>query len=124
MDLFGGYVEDVLKSRNRLKAIDDWAPGHPSNFVFTLGSSASPAVKLLKTSSRDKHGVLMYPKSGFVMGEVGDGYDLCVHSGYFQCSPGIYTTIAPGYPAVPVDDKLLAGSQYWEPEVIEVWMCL
>jgi hypothetical protein len=114
--VFGGFVQDVFTPRTS----DWWIPGHISNFVFTLGSSRSPAAKLLKTSPSDGEGVVMSFGWAFLMGA---GADLCVQSGAFKCNPNTYTTIAPGYPAVPVDHTLLAGSQYWEPEVIEVWMC-
>ncbi len=117
--VFGGFVQDVYTPRDYEHR---WIPGHVSNFVFTLGSSTSPAVKLLKTSPSDGHGVVMGSGSALVMGA---GRDLCVESGgYFFCTtPKTYTTIAPGYPAVPLDNTLLAGSRDWVPEVIEVWMC-
>ncbi len=114
--VFGCFVQDVYTHKGK------WIRGHESNFVFTLGSRTSPAVKLLKTSPSDGHGVPMYSGRALVMGA---GCDLRVGSGLFYCNPPkTYTTIAPGYPAVPVNDTLLAGSSTWQPEVIEVWMCV
>ncbi len=117
--VFGGFVQDVFTPRNHLS--DQWIPGHVSNFIFTLGSSTSPAVKLLKTSPSDGYGVYMGTGWALRMGA-----DLSVESGGgFNCyTPKTYTTIAPGYPAVPVESRLLAGSRHWVPEVIEVWMCV
>jgi hypothetical protein len=112
--VFGGFVQDVFNYGWNMT-------GHESNFVFTLGSSTTPAVKLLKTIPGDWKGVIMDSESAFTMGA---GCDLWVESGCFNCCLRSYATIAPGYPAVPLNDTLLAGSLQWVPEVIEVYMCV
>ena len=96
---------------------------HEENVIFTLGSTTSPAVKLLKSC---------WGPSRVSMGEtrftflIGGGHGQCgdLNIGeYFACKPNTFKRIAPGYPDVTVDDRLLAGSECWTPEVIEVWMC-
>jgi hypothetical protein len=54
--VFGGFAQDVFTPIDKHWS-QCWIPGHVSNFVFTLGSSTSPAVKLLKTSPSDGLGV-------------------------------------------------------------------
>jgi hypothetical protein len=122
--VFGGYVQDVFTPISGWKiAGEAFVPGHDENFVFTLGGDETPTVKLSKTPG-GSHGVCMGAGDAFLMGRPG-GHDVRVdaNKGNFYCNPSTYTTIAPGYPAVPVDDTHLAGSQFWQPEVIEVWMC-
>jgi hypothetical protein len=60
------------------------------------------------------------------MGCVGSD-DLRVESHIGDCfycqTPATYKTVAPGYDDVDLNRSLLAGSERWEPEVIEVWKC-
>jgi hypothetical protein len=113
--IFGGYVRDVYVH----KGDPHWIAGNPSNFVFTLGSNHTPAVKLLKTDAIEE-GVYMNEERAFMMG---GGGDLCVESGNTRTNPGQFNIIAPGYPLVAIDANLLAGSPQWTPAMTELWKC-
>ena len=118
--VFGGFVEDIFKS-------DDYyyqrQTGSSSNFAFSFGCPGSSPVKLIKDSSRTERCIEMDSSYAFAMGTSSYGFDLRVECGRYQFAPSTFKTIAPGYPNVTVDDKLLAGSRTWEPEFIEVWQC-
>ncbi len=116
--IFGGYVEDAFIPRDDVY----WVPGHANNFVFTLGNKTGQPMKLLKNHG-DVSGVLMKSEFGFLMGWASTTTnDLRVGSGYC-CSPGSYTTLAPGYSGVTIDNTLLAGSETWTPDLIEIFQC-
>lgn len=66
---FGGYVHDTFTPMQGKPWRECYIPGHQSNFIFTLGSSTMPAVKLLKTAHSDGCGLVMHSRCALVLGE-------------------------------------------------------
>jgi hypothetical protein len=129
--IFGGYVENDFD----FEGVPDFAPwvqGHDYNFVFSLGNKTGKPVKLLKNVDAYP-GIIFDSKFGLLMGHcgqvnggldalIGQTSDLRVGNGYC-CSPKSYTTRAPGYSGVTIDSTLLAGSETWTPDLIEIFQC-
>ena len=117
-NVFGGYVEDTFDS-----TVDDFIPGHASNFIFRL--TGDHPVKLLRDDG-DQDGVWMDPVVGFTMG----GGDLRLFDpGVEFYDPSSYRTAAPGYTLPdPLDRSTLPGlplDSYkgFTPEIMEIFQC-
>jgi len=102
--VFGAYVQDTWGENG------GWIEGSKDTFLFTFGNNSSP-VKLLHCGSGKG---IHITSCGMHLGS--DLVAFCSHS----CVPSVYTKVAPGYKAV-VDDKLMAGSSVYTPQVMEVF---
>ena len=81
-------------------------------------------MKLIKTDLSDPCGVWMGSGGKFIIGSDDIRVESHDDDDYFYCQrPATYKTIAPGYDDVDLTRTLLAGSDRWEPDVIEVWTC-
>jgi len=108
--VFGAYVQDVWGSGS------GWIPGSQNTFLFTFGNITSPKpVKLLHKGQGN--GIHI---SGCGM-HLGDGDDLIAFCGHSCATPTVYTKVAPGYNAVSVDEKCLAGANTYTPVLMEVF---
>ena len=103
--VFGAYVEDTFNA-----AGPGWITGNSANFIFRL--TGTP-VKLLYNGG--SYGVWMSNSYsvGFQMGEGGDLVAFYSTTGLGRCTPGTYTTTAPGYTLPsPLVDGTLCGAVY------------
>ena len=142
--IFGAFIKDKFQNRNE----DDFLFENPEepfnyydpkvekleNFIFGLGKSdALSPIKLLKNKAYNPK---IYEADLFGFGQANIinnkeifksncglhvGTDLVAFCGY-SCSPSLYTEIALGYPQIAIDSKTLAGTQYYDPAQIEVFL--
>lgn len=112
--VFGAVVYDTFRANG------GWIPGHVDNFLFTVGNITGTPIKLVKTpnSGNEGYGVCMNENNGLSLGR---GGDLAVFLDKSTCGAATFTTVAPGYAAVPVTFTLLAGAREWTPARIEVY---
>lgn len=105
--VFGAYIEDVWGSPG------GWIKGSEQNFLFTFGSL--DAIKPIKLNHNGIGNGIHISSCGLHLGS--DLIAFCSHS----CTPSVYTKIAPGYPNVTINDRLLAGANAWTPSLMEVF---
>ena len=106
--VFGAYVQDTWGSSQ------GWIIGNEKNFLFTFGPSNAISPIKLNHNGITKEGIHIQ-SCGLHLGS-----DLIAFCSY-SCTPSAYTKIAPGYPNVPINEKLLAGTQNWTHSFMEVF---